>query len=276
MRNDEFYIGWMQKTPRSFALFIQRYLMALVLMVAIVGVLLAANQKKFSNAKFEFGKTTVLEGVYSSQPVPHLRLTNDGKDLLVPLVGYGKHGAEGIIAEVEKEKNTVLEGRTITLKGTLIHGEGKLLLQVDKNEDPLAAIASESKMDQSKPKLLGTTTLKGEVIDPKCYFGVMKPGEGKVHKDCAIRCISGGIPPVLMMTNEKGERSFVLLVGARGKRLNEAVKDFVGISSQVSGELMQEGDWLIMQVATMKNNLHSYTIGQMQPNDIHGMACCRK
>ena len=44
--------------------------------------------------------------------------------------------------------------------------------------------------------------VKGEIVDPKCFFGVMKPGEGKPHKDCAIRCILGGIPPVLKVTDE--------------------------------------------------------------------------
>ena len=42
--------------------------------------------------------------------------------------------------------------------------------------------------------LADNVTLKGEIIDPKCYLGAMKPGGGKTHKACAMRCIAGGIP----------------------------------------------------------------------------------
>jgi hypothetical protein len=28
-------------------------------------------------------------------------------------------------------------------------------------------------------------TLTGEIVDSKCYLGVMNPGQGKVHRDCA-------------------------------------------------------------------------------------------
>lgn len=44
-------------------------------------------------------------------------------------------------------------------------------------------------------------TLEDEIIDPKCYFGVI-PGKGKIHRSCAIRCISDGIPPVLATTDK--------------------------------------------------------------------------
>jgi len=38
----------------------------------------------------------------------------------------------------------------------------------------------------------------GEIIDPKCYAGSMKPGDGKTHKACAALCLRGGIPPVFV------------------------------------------------------------------------------
>ena len=40
---------------------------------------------------------------------------------------------------------------------------------------------------------LGAVTLTGEIVDSKCFLGVMNPGNLKPHKACAIRCISGGI-----------------------------------------------------------------------------------
>src|SRR3954452_135827 len=112
MKNDEFYIGWMSNIPQSFAGTIKKYLLVLLLIVIVLGALLALSQKKFGTGNFEFGTLTEVKGIYSNTPVPNLKVMN-GKDIwgnenyiTVPLIGYGKHGADGIIADLEKEKNT--------------------------------------------------------------------------------------------------------------------------------------------------------------------------
>jgi hypothetical protein len=242
--NDEFYIGWMPNSPGGFSSFLRKYLLLVFLVVIAIGVLLAFKQKEFSTAKFEFGKLTTVEAVYFSKPVPHLLITNNGDKMMIPLVGYGKHGAAGIMKELEEGAKTKLEGKLISLKGTLLYGDGKLLMQVDKNDHPLLsfsnAIAEEIAEEDN-----GSASFKGEIVDPKCYFGVMKPGEGKPHKDCAIRCISGGIPPVLYIKNEKGERLYILLTNADGN-INQLVKDFVGRPVQINGRLKKYADWLIL------------------------------
>ena len=119
--------------------------------------------------------------------MPCIKLIN-GKDIwgnlsyiTIPLIGYGKHGADGIIAEIEKEKNISLNQKEITLKGTLLYNDGKTFLQIDKNDNPILKISSAIVASDMLPQKidLGIQTVKGEIIDPKCYFGVMKPGEGK-------------------------------------------------------------------------------------------------
>lgn len=273
MQNDEFYIGWMQQAPSSFGRFVRNYLLLLLLLVVALGVLLALNQKKFADGRFEYGKLTELSGTYLSSPVPHLVVDKDGEAKFIPLVGYGKHGAEGIIRELEQAKGTALNGRNLRLQGTLIQGQGKTLLQVDKNENPLLQIFDSSVAVPAVGKEWGQVRLNGEVVDPKCYFGVMKPGEGKVHKDCAIRCISGGIPPVLSVPDEKGGKRFVLLVGANGERLNEAVKDFVAVPSRFTGELVQYQDWLVMRVGGLKNKVAFLNTSDAETC---ATACCKK
>jgi len=47
---------------------------------------------------------------------------------------------------------------------------------------------------------MGERTLRGEVIDPKCYIGAMKPGGGKTHKACA-ECFS--IRPLLVLKQQQ-------------------------------------------------------------------------
>ena len=90
--------------------------------------------------------------------------------------------------------------------------------------------------------------LEGEVIDPKCYFGVVKPGLGKPHRSCAIRCISGGIPPMLAVKNENGESNYYVLLGKDGEPINKQILDYVADRVKISGKLEGIGDWLILKV----------------------------
>lgn len=258
--NSEFYIGWMAKAPQGFAKHVKKVLLVLFLVALIVGLLLASYQKKFSAGNFEYGKLTEIKGVYYNQPVPVLKLVN-GKDIwgnlsyiTIPLVGYGKHGAETAIMEIEKEKNSTLNNKEITLKGSLIYSEGKTLMQVIKDDNPVVNIGKEADASFAQVKKeLGNQTVKGEIIDPKCYFGVMKPGEGKVHRDCAIRCILGGIPPVLKVRNEKGEENFYFIVGPGGEKMNEAVQDYVAEPVSINARVVQQDDWIVLYVNDNKS-----------------------
>src|SRR5258705_11641811 len=121
-----FYIGWMSKAPASFAKHVKRVLLILFPIALIVGYLLSTSQKKFSTANFEYGKLTELTGIYFNNPVPVLKVYDKNREpITIPLVGYGKHGAETAIMEIEQEKNTSLNGKEVTLKGTLLYGDGK-------------------------------------------------------------------------------------------------------------------------------------------------------
>jgi hypothetical protein len=271
MNSSEFYIGWMKKAPAGFAWHVKRVLFILFPIALIIGYLLATNQKKFSTANFEFGKTTEVKGIYYNSPVPMLKVFDKNNlSITLPLVGYGKHGAETAILELEKEKGVSLKGKVVTLKGTLIFGDGKTLLQIDKNDNPIINIGAESTL-QLPRKDLGTKIIRGEIVDPKCYFGVMKPGEGKVHRDCAIRCILGGIPPVLHVQNEKGESNYYLIVGRNGEKMNEAVQDVVAEPVSIEARVVQQDDWIILY--TGKDNIKRISYAQLKNPDVKVIAC---
>ena len=259
MNNAEFYIGWMPKAPSTFAKQVKRVLLFLFPVAIVVALLLASFQKRFSTSNFEFGTLTQIKGIYINEPIPVLKVIA-GKDIwgnasyiTIPLVGYGKHGAVTAIMELEKEKNTTFNSKELTLKGTLLYSDGKTLLQINKDENPVVNIGSTADSSLLPVKKdLGTQTIKGEIIDPKCYFGVMKPGEGKVHRDCAIRCILGGIPPVLKVTNAKGEKNYYFIVGPNGEPMNEAVQDYVAEPVSINARVVQQDDWIILYVADKK------------------------
>jgi hypothetical protein len=255
MSKNDFYVGWMPNAPLYFSSFVRKYLLAMTALTISLGAILALSQKKFSTGTFEFGKLTQVNGVYLNSPVPSLKIATE-KDvwgnfsfITCPLIGYGKHGAGGIISDIEKETGTTLNNKEVTMKGTLLYNDGKTIFQIEKNDDPLIAIGKTA-IPAFLPtiKEIGVQKIKGEIVDPKCYFGVMKPGEGKVHRDCAIRCILGGIPPVFHVQNEKGESNYYLMLGSNGKSINEKIKDIVGEPIEMEARLVRYDDWIVMYV----------------------------
>jgi len=99
----------------------------------------------------------------------------------------------------------------------------------------------------------------------------MKPGEGKVHRDCAIRCILGGIPPVLHVQNEKGESNYYLIVGPNGEKINEAVQDIVAEPVSIESRVVQQDDWVILYTGKEKIKRISYT--QLKDPNAKVIAC---
>jgi hypothetical protein len=277
---EAFYIGWQPKAPASFAKQIKKILLILFPAAIIIGLVLASFQKKFSTANFEYGKLTEVKGIYLNNPLPMLKVIagkniwGNTSNITIPLVGYGKHGAATAIMQLEKEKNISFNNKELTLKGTLLYSDGKTLLQINKDDNPVITVGKDAGPSlPSTQKDLGIQKIRGEIIDPKCYFGVMKPGEGKVHRECAIRCILGGIPPVLKVMNENGEKNYYLIVGPNGEKMNEAVQDFVAEPVEIDAKAVQQDDWIILYVKDKKINRISGISLYKQQNEI---ACCIK
>lgn len=281
--SDAFYIGWMPNAPDNFARHVKKVVLVLIILVVTIGVVLALSQKKFDTGNFEFGTLTEIKGIYSKTPVPNLKIIG-GKDIwgnpnyiTAPLVGYGKHGADGIIASLEAANETSLDKKEITVKGTLLYNDGKLIVQIAAQDKPLVRIGPLVTSADILPHIkdLGTQKVKGEIIDPKCYFGVMKPGLGKPHRDCAIRCILGGIPPLLRIQNDKGAVNYYLIVGPNGEKMNSAVQDFVAEPVELEGRLVQHDDWIVMYTSANNGIQHySYVREHYDKNSI--VACFGK
>jgi len=93
---------------------------------------------------------------------------------------------------------------------------------------------------------LGSLTLTGEIVDSKCYLGVMNPGNGKVHRDCASRCLSGGIPPLFIEQNNG--KQFILLERGGKAVPYESIKAFIAEPLTITGELLQTGDVQLLEI----------------------------
>lgn len=256
MNKKEFYIGWMPQAPERISATLRLFLLFLGTLVISACILVSLSQKKFSTASFEYGQLTQLKGIYQQFPVPALKISSPPDAMgrvtyiTIPLVGYGKFGAEGILDFFQKERQTNFDKMELTLKGTLLYSDGKTLLQIDRHDNPIVKINPADPKNESPPSVvdLGTLSLEGEILDPKCYFGVMKPGQGKPHRDCATRCILGGISPVLHIQNQKGESTYCLIVGADGKKINNQLQDYVADPIRLVSQARKVDDWIILYV----------------------------
>ena len=244
---EEFYIGWQAEAPPSFARIIRRFVIGLCVVIPVVVILITYFQHGFSSGTFEFGKTTELEGVYSEKPYPFLTIEKGkdtaGKPVLqkILLVGKGKFGFQKVVVD-----GSISDGQKIKMRGSLIYNDGKTAFEVKSIENQGV---SSSQLTPSTVNLLSPTVqLRGEITDPKCLLGVMNPGWGKPHRDCAARCIAGGIPPVLKVANTNGETEYYLLADSDGSPLNDRILEYVGDGVQLCGRLEQDGDWLILYV----------------------------
>lgn len=190
----------------------------LALVVAGVAMVLVAGQAPFPAATFEFGKYATYRGVLRETPYPVLESESGER---IPLVGEGKHGAEPMVKGAD--------GRPVELKASRIARDGDVMLELL----PASLLVKGEPM-AARPQEQGRDVMfDGEVVDSKCYLGVMNPGSGKVHRDCALRCISGGVPPGLLVRDEEGVGRVLLLTGMN-------VKDYAGALVRVEGKLSQK------------------------------------
>lgn len=252
---DDFYIGWQANAPVSFAKKVKQFVIALAVLVPILAFTLVSQQRGFSSSNFEFGELTTIQGILSLEPVPMLKVQN-GRDAFgnhivqtILLVGFGKFGATETLQKIERRGDvwTSLNNRRIKLNGTLIYKEGKILLELTEGTNSIVEVSTSSSIEPKKNEY-GQISLKGEIMDAKCHFGVMKPGEGKPHRSCAIRCIAGGIPPVLKTSNEAGENNYFILLDSEGKMLQQQVLDYVGEPIALCGRLEKLDDWYYIYV----------------------------
>jgi len=151
------------------------------------------------------------------------------------LVAPGKHGADDLVAG--------FDGKHIRLQGQLIYRAGGTMLEITPGS---IAVTDTAPTIREAPRDLGSVTVTGEIVDSKCYLGVMNPGQGKVHRDCAARCLSGGIPPMFVTTD--GHEQF-LLVALDGRALGrDALHEFIAEPIQIQGELLETGSTQLLKV----------------------------
>ena len=243
--NDDFYIGWEAKSPPGIGKFARRVVGLLLIGAIGFALAFAVAQHSIGGSVFEWGTVKQFSGILKLRPYPHLLVPRAGTlgaqntFSTYYLVAPFKHG-------LDREQYSALDGKTVSLQGTLIYRGNQTMVEALPNSVKVADKQLAS-MTGTETIPLGRQTLVGEIVDSKCFLGVMNPGQLLPHRACAIRCISGGIPPVLLVRNAEGTANYLLLVSADGKPVNQEVLEFVAEPVQITGEVERQGELLILR-----------------------------
>jgi hypothetical protein len=243
--NDDFYIGWEAKAAPGVKRFVRRIIFLLLTICLGGSLALAARQRTIGVSVFEWGTVKSFSGILKLAPYPHLLVPRPGAGATQNefstyyLVAPFKHG-------LDRENFSTLDGKTVSLKGTLIYRGNQTMVEAipdcikvaDRQLPPPTGLETVS---------LGQQTFVGEIVDSKCYLGVMNPGQLLPHRDCAILCISGGIPPILFVRQKIGPPIYLLLASADNQPVNQQVLDLVAEPVQITGEVERQGELLILR-----------------------------
>lgn len=237
----EFYVGWLPRAPRALARRTRRTAALLVVGAALLGLALPLAHRRLGAATFEYGTVRTFRGTVAGGPAPRLLVGRPGTDTRSAwlLVAPGKHGAAELAAP--------WDGRWVELEGSLAHRGDDTLVELVPGSLRPAPPDAPSPAPRESLEVLGPRAFRGEIVDSKCFLGVMNPGRGKTHRACAARCISGGVPPLLRTADADGRPLDLLLVGPAGEALNRAVLPFVAEPVSVAGTLVRAGERLFLR-----------------------------
>ncbi len=247
--NKDFYIGYLPKMPKSTAKFVRLFVISVFAAAIILAVIVWFGQKPFANSFFEYNEVKDFTGTIQAAPIPFLLVEkaekNNGLPTFerFPLVAEGKFGVDA----------SAFDNQTVKLKGKLIYRDDLKMIEVA--ADSITKQETNNSAPVETAETLGMQTFNGEIVDSKCYLGVMNPGQSKPHKECAIRCLSGGIPPLFIVKDQAGNVSELWLLSEKGEKVNREILDFVAEPLEITGEVKRFGNQLFFYT-DVKNLRH--------------------
>ncbi|MEL7545419.1 MAG: hypothetical protein AAGJ84_02130 [Pseudomonadota bacterium] len=233
--SDDFFIGWAETPKPDRRFFLGAGLGLLAGTGAIAGTA-AALQKPPGPGSWNMGDIRDWTGIATAEPYSMLRTIDlDGTPRTVILGCQGKCAVSARIG--------ALSGQAVTVKGSLIQRGPHAMIAVVDGMDWIRPAETDipDSLAFPEPEPIQQATLRGEILDTKCWFGAMRPSQGKVHKSCASLCIRGGIPPGLFIKDIK-DQTALLIMTDRGGRHSLDLLPFVADPVEISGEIQRAGD----------------------------------
>ena len=243
-QTDEFFIGYVNNIPPKIRKFLWVLIPTLVAVSIILGLVLPKVHNQFTDGRYT--KFQEFEGLLIDKPIPHLVVPRSGK--INEENGYSRYILAGTRKTAVNDQVLKLAGNWVKLRAIPVFRDNMTLLAVSSKTPPEAIEPPKLETPPSlEGKSLGQYTLQGEIVDTKCYLGVMNPGHTKTHKECAIRCLSGGVPATFRVVNQDGQVYYFLLVDSQGNALDKSNFNLVSEPVQIIGEVIKYGDLFVLK-----------------------------
>ncbi|MEM1434313.1 MAG: hypothetical protein AAGG11_09690 [Pseudomonadota bacterium] len=199
----------------------------------------AQAQQAAGQGQWQVAERRATTGYLTLAPYPVLHtLETPSRSIL--LVRPGKASAAALARP--------LAGQLVTVRGAPIERGGWSMLEVYADTDLEAADPTLPVPTLHDPEVLGEVRFEGEIVDSKCFLGVMKPGAGKVHRACAALCLTGGMPPMLVVTDAAGDRYGYVLINEDGSSASLRLVPDVAMPVAVTGQLERHADLLYLRI----------------------------
>lgn len=250
-----FFIGY-RPFPAALARLYWALAALFVVACGATGYWFAAQQAAPAPGRWDTSAAVTVRGVLMLRPYPVLHRLDPsapGGVESVLLVRQGKHGADAWARE--------FAGQAVAVRGyPITRGRWKMLEIPAANAiaaDPAGGDGDgggggETLRAALAIEALGAVELSGEIVDSKCFLGVMKPGAGLTHKACAELCLRGGIPPILVAKNADGRQIGALLARADGGSAAVELAEFAADSVRIEGQLQRQGGLLFLRVGEVR------------------------
>jgi hypothetical protein len=244
--DDSFFIGW-DKTPAVDRRFLLLASLGLLTASAGAAALIASEQAPPGNGSWNPDDERDWVGHLVRAPYPMLRTRAiDGEPRTAYLVSSNKLG-------VQHRLGAHVNGPFVVRGSLIARGANAMIAVADADTwlrpttpaDQIGAgLTDWAIVDQ------GPASYAGEILDSKCWFGAMQPGQGKPHKACAALCIRGGLPPVFCPEALCGSAaSAPLITDADGNPHGPALLPLVADPVLATGRMVQIGDVRQFRVA---------------------------
>ncbi len=240
-----FYIGWKTIIPTSYVRFAVRFpIIIFAVMVSCVFVIIV-NEQKIAPVKYISPYS--ISGKLITNPFPAL-IQYAGKDIygnpnftVSPLVNAFKFGVDSIV------KNFLLNNnpdQRVTIIGAATQRDGHQIVELSEGLNSIKPMNTIEAETSTLTLIKKNIALTGEIIDPKCYFGVMNPGEGKPHKACATLCLAGGIMPVFAY-QINAVKHYAVLKSYQAPMLFPFIKEYIADPVSIKGDLYSFYNWQV-------------------------------
>lgn len=188
-----------------------------------------------------------IEGVYYAEPVPTLYVTPE----------WLKSGPGGLHILLSLPDQSPLPASWAEADGQLVQMEGELLfrgysamLEVSSSQQ-LIVLGPPEAHQQRPPSGAGEPVqITGELVDIKCFLDTRMPATGKLHRSCAIRSLSGGAPPAILISGQHASAA-VILAGPEDEAL-DYTPALAGQWVHVEGRLFRQHGYSYVRVETLE------------------------